>query len=230
MKKTRSIEIIPTYVPSDEGDLARGAKQISEFADSIHVDVDDGAFAPVVTWPYTAKGVVGDFDLKSLGDLRTEVHLMIEEPGEVGMLFARAGAVRIVGHIEGFSNTTEAHAALDLWRRNGAEAGLGILLGTPFEVLEPLIKACDVVHMMSIATIGTQGITYESEAPTRIAAFHAKYPDMLISVDGGVAESNIAELARAGARRFGVGSAISKAPNPASAYAKIKVLAESAIL
>lgn len=226
----RSIEIIPTCVPRDADDLARGADAIRGFSEHIHIDVDDGLFAPVVTWPYTEVGVWDAEQVSVPSGMRSEVHLMVEDPRSLGIEFVRAGARRIVAHVEAFATSDEAHGALDAWRENGAaEAGLGMLMATPFEVIEPLVRACDVVHLMSIASIGTQGIPYEPSAPARIAQFHARHPDTPISVDGGVGESNIVDLVRAGARRFGVGSAISKASDPAAAYARLKELAQSAL-
>ena len=57
-----------------------------------------------------------------------------------------------------------------------------------------------------------------------------RFPDTLISVDGGVSSDNIADLVRAGARRFGVGSAISKASDPAAAHKALLALAQEAII
>ena len=226
----RMIEIIPTYVPRDAVDLATGAGKIRSFATAIHIDVDDGIFAPITTWPYIRPGEFGAFDLSSVEGLFPEAHLMVEEPHDIGVAFAHAGAKRIIGHVEGFGDTEEARRALGAWRDAGAaEVGLGLLLQTPFEVIAPLISLCDVVHCMSIATIGTQGIPYEASAPARIAEFHRLFPDVTISVDGGVSENNISDLVRAGAARFGVGSAITKAADPKLAYEKLKSLAESAV-
>ncbi len=224
------IEIVPTYVPQSLEDLAEGAGKIQAFASSIHVDVDDGIFAPHTTWPYTDHGVFEPFDLSSLSGLDIEVHLMVEEPREIGLAFARAGARRILGHVEAFSTKEETHETLDVWRKNGArEVGLGILMDTPFELLEHHVFIVDFVHMMSIATIGTQGIPFDPRSVERIAEFHALHPDILISVDGGVSESTIASLVKAGARRFGVGSAISQAADPKAAYENLKTLAENAV-
>jgi len=223
------IEIIPTYVPHDSEDLALGAEKVRTFASNIHIDVDDGIFAPHITWPYVREGVFDPFDLAALAALDVEIHLMVAQPREIGMAFARAGALRILGHVEAFASEDEAHTTLKEWRKEGAsEVGLGILLGTPLEVLDHHRYVVDSVHMMSIATIGVQGIPYEPSAPERIRALHERYPDILIGVDGGVSPNNIADLVRAGARRFGVGSAISKSDNPKAAYESIKALAESA--
>ncbi len=231
MSEGRGIEIIPTCVPSTEAALAEGARGARAFASEIHIDITDGLFAPEVTWPYTEKGVFEPFDLSSAESLVREVHLMVEEPRIIGVQCAEAGAFRVLGHIEAFSTSLEARGALDAWRHAGAhEVGLAALLQTPLALLDEVVASCDVVHLMSIARIGTQGIPYESSAPARIAEFHAKHPDVLISVDGGVAESNIADLVRAGASRFGVGSAIAKATDPAAAFVRLKALAENATL
>ncbi len=224
------IEIIPTCVPRDASDLAAGVEAASSFATAIHIDIDDGIFAPITTWPYIKQGEFASFDLSPAEGIFSELHLMVEEPKEIGNAFARAGARRIVGHVEGFADGNEVRDALSAWRRAGAsEVGLGLLLRTPFEVIAPHVSECDVVHLMSIATIGTQGIPYESSAPARIAEFHRLFPGVMISVDGGVSENNIADLVRAGARRFGVGAAISKAPNPKTAYEHLKSTAENAL-
>ncbi len=231
MRSNEAIEIIPTCVPRAAEDLAECARAIRPFSTAIHIDVTDGLFAPSHTWPYTKHGVFGTFDLAGAHGLVKEIHLMVEEPRTIGIQFARAGALRILGHVEAFPTADDAHGALDAWRRAGArEVGLGILMETPFEVLEHHLLAVDVIHMMSIARIGTQGIPYDTRAPERIAEFHERYPEILISVDGGVSESNIEDLVRAGARRFGVGSALSKAPDPKAAFVKLKTLAESAVL
>ncbi|OGG74571.1 hypothetical protein A3A37_01200 [Candidatus Kaiserbacteria bacterium RIFCSPLOWO2_01_FULL_52_36] len=225
------IEIIPTCVPMRDIDVAVCVSSIRGFSSKIHIDIDDGVFAPVFTWPYTKPGKWGEFILPEMDGMESEIHLMVANSREVGIQFARSGAKRVIGHVETFDTPEDVQRTFDAWLENGAqEVGLGILLATPLESLRSFILSCDVVHMMSIATIGTQGIAYDKSAPTRIAELHAQYPDLLISVDGGVAESNIADLVHAGARRFGVGSALTKSDDPAAAYNRLKILAESAIL
>ena len=224
------IEVIPTYVPRSREDLAAGAAKIRTFATGIHVDVDDGIFAPHLTWPYVSPGGFEPFDLSVLAALDVEVHLMVERPRDIGIAFVHAGAMRLIGHMEGFNDPSEARGTLEAWRKAGApEVGLGFLLDSPLAVLEPLIGVCDVVHLMSIATIGTQGIPYDLRILPRIGELHARYPELMISVDGGVSETNIAELVLAGATRFGVGSAISKSADPKAAYENLKTIAENAL-
>ena len=226
-----TIEIIPTCVSKDEAALSAGSKAIRSFSPSIHIDIDDGVFTPELTWPYSRPGEFSRFDLSGASGLVKEVHLMVEEPRTIGIEFARAGAFRIIAHVEAFSDPTSAHGALDAWKHNGArEAGFALLMATPLEVIEPVIPACNVVHLMLIETIGMQGIPFSPRSIMRVADFHERFPDVFISVDGGVSGSNIVDLVRAGARRFGVGAAISSAIDPAAEYAHLRELAESAIV
>lgn len=226
----RAVEIIPTCVPKSAGDIAACVLAVRSFSAQLHIDIDDGRFAPAVTWPYTKAGEYGAFDLVGAEGVSAEIHLMAQDPRMLGVEFARAGAHRVLAHVEAFSDTADALAALDAWRESGArEAGLCVLFQTPFERIDPLVSACDAVHMMSIARIGTQGIPYEPSAPERIARFAERHPGTLISVDGGVSERNIADLARAGARRFGVGAALAKAPDQVAMYQRLLSLAENAL-
>lgn len=225
-----AIEIIPTCVARERQDLASSLQKIRAFATAVHIDVDDGIFTPHISWPFMSAGAYAPFDLSALAGMTAEVHLMVEDPREIGCAFARAGAFRVIGHVEAFPDTEAAHGALDAWRQYGAaEVGLALLMETPFEVVEPLVPVCDVVHLMSIATIGTQGIPYDESAPQRIAEFRARFPEARISVDGGVSEKNIGELVRAGARSFGVGSVIMRSDDPKIMYEELKSKAESAL-
>lgn len=231
------IEIIPTNTcPPDLAELSKRSEFFAQFSEWVQLDISDGMFTSERSWPY-GEGQWAELEaladdpskLPFAGDLKYETHLMVEEPREIGLRLAEAGVRRVIGHVEAFADEKEIHTALDAWRSAGAlEVGLAILLDTPLPVLEPMIPACNVVQVMSIATLGRQGASFDQRAIVRIEELHARYPELLISVDGGVSENNIAELVRAGARRFGVGSAITKAADPKAAYEKLKSLAEFA--
>lgn len=216
-----NIEIIPTVVPRTFDDVRVAAARYP-FARSIHVDFADGLFAPNTTWLPDAAHAL------AIPGMLLEAHLMVQEPREIGAVLAASGFARIIGHIEAMDG--DVKEALTAWRTSGArEVGLGLLFKTHLEALEPHLADCDVVQMMSIASIGVQGIPYESGAPDRISLLHRLHPELLIADDGGVGESNIADLARAGVRRFCVGSALSKAADPASTCKNLLALAENAI-
>lgn len=232
------MEIIPTNTcPPDLPELSRRSESFSKFAATVHLDIADAKFAPTISWPYQD----GEWsELESMADrgnalpylekLAYEAHLMIEKPFEIGGLLARAGCMRIVAHVEAFGSADEAKRTFDSWRENGAkEIGIAVLAATPLEALDEYIYLCESVTLMTIATIGAQGIPFDERGYGRVADLHARYPDLVIEVDGGVGKEQIATLARAGASRFSVGSAISKSPDPAQTHRELLELAQKAL-
>ena len=214
---SNGVEIIPTVVPLSFEDVVGARKRYGAFAPSLHVDASDGIFASNKTWlPLSGE------KFPDAQTIHYEAHLMVDNPLSIGVSFARAGATRIIGHIEAFNNAENAQEAFDMWTRAGAtEVGVAILLDTPLDDLAPYVQLCDFVHMMTIAKIGRQGIRFEEAAIQRVHDVHERYPHITISTDGGEKEDNIERLARAGATRFCVGSALMKAKDPQKTYSQL---------
>lgn len=226
MKYLCDPHVIPTNTcPPDSAELEKRSAAFTDFATMVQLDIADGNFAPVVSWPYF-HGQMAELErgekLPHAEVLQYEVHMMVRDPLPLGVLLARAGAFRLVPQIESFESAESARAAFLAWRAAGAEEiGLSILIDTPLEALDALVGEIEVVQVMSIAAIGRQGEPFDERALHRVEELHAKYPELMVSVDGGISEANVEMLVRAGANRLCVGSAISKAVNPAAAFAKI---------
>ena len=224
------VRITPTTVPKSATDLRENLSLMRTFTKYVHVDIDDGIFTKEFSWPYTASGVSEDFSFVSGEDLEIGVHLMVQDSEHVGVQFAKAGVCTIIGHIESFADLKNVQSVVASWREAGAtEIGIAILLGTGIAQLETVIDNFDFVHVLSVATIGEQGAPFDERAIERVKELHAQYPELSISVDGGVNETNITSLIQAGADRFAIGSAIMHTSNPALAYTQLKNIAESAL-
>jgi ribulose-phosphate 3-epimerase len=219
------IEVIPTVVPVSLDDMHALLMRCRSFARTFHIDAANGSMSPNTTWiPNT------DEKLPEIETVFYEAHVMIAHPEAAGTSFARAGAKRVIAHAEAFDSAEEAQRTFDMWRASGAsEIGLAALIATPLEALDPYIEMCDSVTLMTIATVGTQGIPFDERGYGRVADLHARYPDLVIEVDGGIGAGQIATLARAGASRFSVGSAISKSADPANVHKELLELAENAL-
>jgi len=216
------IEIIPTVVPTSLEDVEKVAKTNEHFANVVHIDATDGRFAPNTTWmPDSEK-------FATRAGFVYEAHMMVADPLNCGLKFISAGAQRVLGHIEAMKEN--AGDILAAWNRAGAsEVGIGILMDTPLETLDPYVDQVDIVQMMTISKIGVQGLPFDERAPARVAELHARHPKLLIAVDGGVNEKTIVSLSAAGARRFCAGSVLSKSSDPTSTYRQLLALAESAV-
>ena len=212
------MEITPTIVPASFDDVLSGAERYA-FAGMVHIDAAGGRFVPNTTW------------LPAEGDtlpqsVRWDAHLMTESPADIGVRFARAGAVRISAHIEAFKEESAIPEALRAWKADGAqETGIAVRIDTPLERLSAAAAFADFLLIMTIASIGAQGSPFDARATERIQALHARFPELLIAVDGGINETNITDMSRAGARRFCVGSALASSAEPEAVY---KRLAEAA--
>lgn len=126
-----------------------------------------------------------------------EAHLMIEEPGSEIEKWIGRGAKRIIVH------------KLDqgvLEHRDHVEVGLAFELSDPIEDVLVLAEHSDFVHIMAISEIGAQGHPLDERVFDRIKRVQEKFPDKVISVDGGITAENYQKLLDVGADRLVVGS------------------------
>lgn len=230
MKYLCDPHILPTNTcPPDMAELEKRTAAVLDFAPEIQLDAADGKFAPVTSWPYLDgqwKSLEAMADkgekLPHADKIVYEAHLMVQDPRALGTLFARVGCTRILPHLETLKDATSVRDMFAEWKKAGAtEVGVSLLLDTPLADIAPYADMLDVVQLMSIAKVGAQGQPFDESIFSRIEELRAMYPDMMVAVDGGVAEGNVEMLTRAGANRLCVGSGISKAEDPALAYAAI---------
>lgn len=210
-------EIIPTVVPESLADVGSARERYGLITPNLHIDIADGVFAPNKTWS------LGPVErLPESGSAVYEVHLMVTHPLQTGISFIRAGAKRVIAHIESFDHAEQASEIFDMWQCAGVqEIGIAILLSTPLEELPFYIQLADFVHVMTIEKIGKQGMPFDQRGIDRVAQLHAKYPALVISTDGGETSETVDDLARAGARRFCIGSALAKAKNLDKEYSRL---------
>lgn len=225
------IDVLPTNTcPPDIGTLLRTSHTLS-FARSIQLDVCDGRFAEPLSWPLAA-GQADEVGIASevFSAVPHEAHLMVESPLELGVMLGRAGIVRLVPHLEAFSEPAAFLHARRAWKDAGvSEVALALLMETPLPRLEEFLAECDGVQLMGIARIGRQGVPFDERVYGRVRKLHALHPELAIAVDGGVSLRTIGELVRAGARRLCVGSAIADSPDMQGTYRALMEAAESAI-
>ncbi len=217
-------EIIPALLSSELSGLVARASECAALSAWMQVDVVDGAFASPASWPFAGEaeeGEVADVLSRLPQSARYEAHLMANDPEVLAGNLMRAGFSRIVFHIESFSDVEAARAALGAARAHGAEAGVAINLDTPLSSIDTLVDICDVVQVMSIASIGKQGQLFDDRALPRIEELRAEYPALTIAVDGGITEANVEEIVRAGADRLIVGSSLFEQDDVARTYARL---------
>ena len=173
-------EIIPAILPKDEEDLKEKLSQLPPEITFFHMDVLEEDI-----WTETN---TRDF----------EVHIMSEEPEKFMQRWIDRGAKRISVH-------TAGNALAQF--RGQAEIGLAVELDKPLSEVIPFVDFVDFVHLMSIDEIGAQGHPLDERIFARVKEIQEQFPNVPISVDGGVNKDNYQKLLDVGADRLVVGSA-----------------------
>ncbi len=216
-------EIIPTIVPKRAADVVQFAQRYAGQAPVLHLDITDGDFAFPTTW-MPERG-----DTLPAGTYVWEAHLMSQTPRETGERLIAAGAWRIIGHAEALVGEEGVHT-LRGWRAMGAkEVGIALKLGTSLSTAEHLVAHADVLHLMSIGKIGAQGQSFDEAIIPKIREARERFPHLVISVDGGLDETAIPLVLRAGASRLCVGAALARAGDPIVALHALESLAKNAL-
>jgi len=193
-------------------------------ADILHYDVMDGHFVPNITAGYELLA-----HIRKRVSLPIDAHLMIENPDKYIPKFIEAGANWISVHIE---NNYHIHRTLQLIKELGAKAGVVINPGTPLSTIEEAIYYADYVLLMSVNP-GFSGQKFIERSIERLVALKdirdKINPSCLIEIDGGINESNITDVVKAGADVIVVGSGIFKAKDIEAQTRKLKSLMLQAV-
>ncbi|HKD66363.1 MAG TPA: ribulose-phosphate 3-epimerase [Candidatus Binataceae bacterium] len=194
----RSLQIAPSILAAD---FSRLGEQVTESLQAgvrrIHIDVMDGHFVPNITMgPLVVEALR---PLAQRFDAVLEVHLMIEEPDRYLGDFRSAGAAAMTVHLEACPHL---HRTVHSIRELNAQPGVALNPATPLVLLEDIVAEIDVALLMSVDP-GFGGQKFIASTLDKVARLHKMLIDrglehVEIEVDGGVSESNIAELTRAG--------------------------------
>ena len=216
------IRIQPSILSADFANFERDFDSISA-ADGIHVDVMDGHFVPNMTFgPPMVKR------MQEIAKLPLDVHLMIENPDHWAPIYAALGVFSVTFHFEACKDPVATAKAI---KAMGSRAGIAIKPGTAVAEIESIIDEFDQVLVMSVEP-GFGGQSFIQSSLEKIASINelikAKSPGTWLQVDGGIDETNIAEVAAAGANTFVAGSAVFKSSDRNAQINLLRELAQAA--
>lgn len=206
------IQIAPSILSADFGNLNEEMKSVESYADLFHVDVMDGHFVPNLT--------IGAPVVKCLKSaLPLSCHLMIENPENFVEQFAKAGAATITIHVEA---AKDLKAIISQIKSYGVRAGVSIKPKTEVSAIESVINDIDEVLVMSVEP-GFGGQEFMENSLEKIAALRKMRPDLDISVDGGINDKTAKRVIEAGANILVSGSYIFGAPDRAAAIKSLTI-------
>jgi ribulose-phosphate 3-epimerase len=211
--------VAPSMLKCDFGNLHREIELLDAAKSSLlHWDVMDGHFVPNLSYgPMVIERVRG------LTKTPFDAHLMISDPAKYLDEYIKAGCEAITFHLEAVPYPS---SLLQEIRRRNLVAGLAINPGTPFSAAEPFLADCDLFLVMSVNP-GFGGQKFIPDVVSKIAAARAVGGhDLIISVDGGIGKSTIAQCAEAGCDVFVAGSSVFDQPCYAAAIAELQQTAK----
>ncbi len=206
MKMSDRVLIAPSILSADFARLGEEVKAAEAAgADWIHVDVMDGHFVPNISF-----GPLIVSAIRPLTSLPLDVHLMITDPDRYLEAFARAGADRLIVHIEA---CIHIHRTIQNIRRLGLRAGVALNPGTPTGAITEIIGDVDLVMILSVNP-GFGGQTFIERSVVRIEQMRrlldAANPEAYLEVDGGINPETAGRVVAAGANVLVAGNAIFK--------------------
>jgi ribulose-phosphate 3-epimerase len=212
----RGVEIAPSLYAADFMRLGDQIEALLEAGCRIfHVDVGDGHFIPPVT--------IGPIVVESIAPTvhaaggYLDCHLMVDEPERHFEQFRDAGGDSVTFHVEACSDVPAAIAhARDL----GLGTGVAFNPHTEVEDAVAAARGADLLLCMSVVP-GYSGQAFIPESLERIERLRSLAGGALVQVDGGVKESNAADVCRCGADVLVVGSGIFAGNDAGAAYTRV---------
>jgi ribulose-phosphate 3-epimerase len=212
------IEIVPAILSKDIDDFLQKVKR-SNFTPIIQIDLMDGEFVDNKTIS------LDDINVSVFENRIVEYHLMVKKPKNWINKIPDGKNSIIQVHVESCMNESEQKEIAQMVLSKGCIMCWAINPDTPIDE----IKYMKDVNELLVMTVypGKSGQNYIPEMEKKISALRAKYPNIIIEVDGGVNEKTLVGALKAGADRLVGASAIFSHENTKQAYQNLKNIANS---
>ncbi|MDD5673778.1 MAG: ribulose-phosphate 3-epimerase [Chitinivibrionales bacterium] len=212
------IKIAPSILSADFRILESQVKTVEAGgADLIHCDIMDGHFVPNISFGPLVVAAVKQCTRLPLG-----VHLMISNPRIFIDPFVKAGASRIIIHVEIRDNISEL---LRIIAERGIKTGISLNPATPLDSIRDFLPQCDEVLVMTVSP-GFGGQPFLPDQLSKIKdlqqAIAGLNRPVEIAVDGGITEATAAQCVSAGATVLVAGNYIFAAADPARRIALLR--------
>lgn len=203
--------VIPAINCFDRECLLARVQTLKSFLPSdgwVHLDISDARFTFNKSWG-------SPDEWKSLGlPLNLEVHLMVEEPENAVEGWIRAGAKRIIVHLETVANFDHIAEAC---RSANVELMLAASPETPQEAMRPYLGKVKLFQVLAVHP-GFSGQMFLPLTLGKVRFLREAAPHARIEVDGGINFETAKMAKSAGADIVAAASSIFGSDDPKLAY------------
>ena len=202
----RTVSIVPSILTDNKQDYRAQVEIINAFTRRVQIDVTDGLFAPTQTLDVT--------NIWWPKNWAADLHLMATKPSEHLDTILKLNPSLCILHAEASEDLLPSFQTL---KEAGIKVGVALLPSTFPGNVQHYIEAAD--HVLIFAgQLGVQGSPADLMQMEKIALVRNMKPEVEIGWDGGANMTNVRALAHAELDVINVGSAISKAADPAAAF------------
>lgn len=202
----RTVTVVPAILAENKLEYRQQIERVNTFSRRVHIDVSDGNFAPATTldasniwWPK---------------EWKADIHLMAAYPSRDLEVLLKLKPSLCILHAEASEDLLPVFATL---KENDIRTGLAILPSTYPGIVKQYIDIVD--HVLIFAgQLGVQGSPADMMQTEKISIVRSMKPELEIGWDGGANMNTMRALAHADLDVINVGSALSKAENPAEVY------------
>lgn len=189
-----TMKLSASLLSSDMSNLKAEVKKLEDAkVDMLHFDVMDGSFVPNLTF-----GAPVVKALRKHSYLPFDVHLMINNPENHFAAFKDAGADYLTFHVEAVTHLEKAVKAV---KALGMKVGVSLVPSTNEDVLKYILPELDLILVMTVNP-GFGGQEFISSQLQKIQNIRKMIDDsgkhIILSVDGGVNDTTIESVSKAG--------------------------------
>lgn len=196
------INVIPTILVKTKKDFLTNINKIKNLVKWVQIDVMDGKFVPNTTFADPRL-------IKNFPKLNFEIHLMVADPENYLKPWARAGAKKIIFHIEAVKDPLEL---VDKIKNYKMLAFAAINPETSIDTIKPLLNKIEGVMLMGVNP-GAQGQKFQKNILKKTEQLKKLKPGLPLEIDGGVSDKTAPQIIAAGITDLASGSYVFKYGN-----------------